>query len=75
MNADQKNNAFPFDLGLLEVNKKAKRTTGSAKIIETLRHMFIGKMVNTFEFDYEHVLNEDVRKIFSNRTSFVGDSE
>jgi len=59
----------------LEIDKKAKTPAGSAKIIETLSHVFIGKMVNTFEFNNEHTLDKDVSEVFSDRAFFVGNSE
>ncbi len=37
--------------------------------------MFIGKMVNAFQLDHKHILDENVGEIFSNGASFIADTE
>ena len=64
---------LPLDFRLLEIEEKTDGPAGGSQIVETLRSVLAGEPIHTFQFDYQHVSDEEIRKVFSGRVALVGD--
>ena len=61
----------PFDFGLLEIDEKTYGPARSAQIVQTLRRVFVGETLDTFQLDDQHIFDQDIRKVFSNGVALV----
>jgi hypothetical protein len=66
-------NPLPLDFGPLEIDEKTDGEAGGSQIVETLRRVFAGEALRTFQFDHEHVFYEDIRKVLADTVALVGD--
>ena len=64
---------LPLDLGLLEIDEKTNGPAGGSQIVETLRCVLAGEPFHTFQLDHQHVFDEQIGKVFSDRVTLVGD--
>ena len=63
---------LPLDFGLLEIDEKTEGPAGGSQIVETLRGVFVGEALHTFQLDHQHVFDEDISTVFSDRVALVG---
>src|SRR5437016_2892358 len=63
--------SLPFDSRFLEIDEKTQGSSRSPQIVETLRGVFAGETLGTFQFDDQHIFDEEIRKIFSHRMALV----
>ena len=64
---------LPLDLGLLEIDEKTNGPAGGSQIVETLRCVLAGEPFHRFQLDHQHVFDEQIGKVFSDRVTLVGD--
>jgi len=62
---------FPLDFGFLGVDQEAERSAGGSQIVDALCGVFVGEMVDAFEFDHKHIFDEKVGEVFPNAKAFV----
>ena len=55
----------PIDGGFLEIHEKAQRFGRRFRVIETLGGVLVGQAVDTLEFDYEGIFDENVGEVVS----------
>jgi hypothetical protein len=53
------------NFGPLEIDEKTERSARSSQIVETLRGLFVSKALDTLQFDYQYVVDENVSEVFS----------
>lgn len=63
------NDSLPLDLGFLEIDEQAESPARGSQVIQTLRGVFVGETLSTFQLDDEHVLHE--KKVFSHAMAFL----
>jgi hypothetical protein len=54
----------------LEIHEETEGQAGGSQIIETLRHGFVGEAFDIFQFQYQHVLDDEIGIVFPNRLAF-----
>ena len=50
-------------------------STGGLQVVETLRYVCIGEVIHAFQFDNEHVFDQDIGIVFSNIPAFIADGK
>ena len=70
--AETLDDTLPFDFGLLEIDQETKSSAGGSQIVETLRRVFVGQALDTFQFHHLHVFDEDIGKVFIRRSGPCG---
>ena len=63
--------SFPFDFGLLEIDEKTNGAAGGSQIVLTLRGVFVGETLDTFQLNHQHTFDQDIRKVFANGVALV----
>jgi hypothetical protein len=63
----------PLDFRLLEIDEKADGPAGGWQIVDSLRGVLAGQLFHTFQLDRQHVLDEQIGKLLSDRVTLVGD--
>jgi hypothetical protein len=63
----------PLDFRLLEIDEKTDGPAGGWQIVDTLRGVLAGQLFHTFQLDRQHVLDEQIGKLLSDRVTLVGD--
>ena len=48
---------LPPDFGLVEIDKKTNRPTGGFQVVKTLGDMFVGKALDTFQFQHQDIFD------------------
>ena len=64
---------LPLDFRLLEIDEKTDGPAGGSQIGDTLRGVLAGQPFHTFQLDHQHVFNEQIGKVLSERITLVGD--
>ena len=63
--------ALPLDFGLLEIDEKTQGATGGPQVVEALCGVLIGKTINAFQLHHQHVLDQDIGKVFAHIVALV----
>src|ERR1022692_1004516 len=58
---------LPLDFRLLEIDEKTDGPAGGSQIGDTLRGVLAGQPFHTFQLDHQHVFNEQIGKVLSER--------
>jgi hypothetical protein len=64
---------LPLDFRLLEIDQKTDGLAGGSQIVDTLRGVLAGQPFHTFQLDHQHVFDEQIGKVLSDRVTLVGD--
>ena len=64
---------LPLDFRLLEIDEKTDGPAGGWQIVDTLRGVLAGQPFHTFQLDHQHVFDEQIGKVISDRVTLVGD--
>ena len=64
---------LPLDFGLVEIDEKTDGPTGGSQVVDTLRGVLTGQPFHTFQLDHQHVFDEQIGKVLSDRVTLVGD--
>jgi|SRR5579864_55127 len=67
--------APPLNFGFLEIDQKANGPARGSQIVDALRDRFIGEPIYTLQLNHQHVLDEDIGKVFSDVLALVIDSK
>jgi len=63
--------SLPLDLGSLEIDKQTQSSARGSQVVETLRGVFVGETLGTFELDDQHIFHEDIGKVLSHAMALV----
>ncbi len=55
--------SLPLNLGFLEIDEQTQSPARGSQIVQTLRHVFAGETLGTFQLDDQHIFHEDIGKV------------
>ena len=65
----------PLGFGSLEIDEEADGSPRGSQVVETLRGVFMGEALHAFQFDNEHVFDQDIGIVFSNIMTLIADGK
>jgi hypothetical protein len=63
--------AAPFDLGALKIDKQRRGEARSLQVIQALRKMLLREPLDALALDHESFLDHDVREVFTDTAALV----
>ena len=64
---------LPLDFRLLEIDEKTDGPAGGSQIVDTLRRVLAGQPFHTFQPGRQHVFDEQIGTVLSDRVTLAGD--
>ena len=60
-----------LDLGFLEIDQQTQAPARGSQVVETLRNVFVGETLGTFQLDDQHFFDQDIGKVLSHGPAFI----